>query len=63
MLLFTFNYKTILKSNFTMVSYLKNIYENQNPVSLFGNDSVYPLLSTWISTWISTWTDPEALYE
>ena len=33
--------------------------EKKNPVSGFGNNPIYPLLSTWISTW----TEPEALYE
>ena len=33
----------------------KNI--KKNPVGGFGNNPIYPLLSTWISTW----TEPEAL--
>jgi hypothetical protein len=35
----------------------KKIDENEkrkkpNPVSGFGNNPIYPVLSTWISTWI-----------
>ena len=48
----------------TMVSYVKNTWKlkykrKKNPVGGFGNNPIYPLLSTWISTW----TEPEALYE
>ena len=35
----------------------ENVKEKKNPVGGFGNNPIYPLLSTWISTW----TEPEAL--
>ena len=48
-----------------MVSYSKKeikieIYSKRkkNPVGGFGNNPIYPLLSTWISTWM----EPETYF-
>jgi hypothetical protein len=40
-----------------MVSYSKEEMKIKKEKSHFGNNPIYPLLSTWISTW----TEPEAL--
>jgi hypothetical protein len=36
---------------FKKIMKIKIEKRKKNPVSHFGNNPIYPLLSTWISTW------------